>query len=400
MVQLEEHIMARPRSNKTKKYPQGFYEKKRNGVLIGYIFNRVDGSTKFFSIKDFKRAKSMAHSYNRVHRVDPELQHEIIYKDVKEAKKIKRQNKALGYYLPNIFNRVCDEMEWKNSTLQTRTQQYKNILQYFSSIKCAELSLDDVNEFLSQFDSANCKELYNRYLYLLNKLLCMCLDQGVIEDNPAKNKKRKTIKSLVFHERKRLTLEDFKAIHREAGNNGVLWLQIAMELALQTCHGVNEIAHLKYDDIDDLHLKIVRSKNEQNPASRVKIPLNSEIDRIVTKSKSDNVYSPFVVHRLRDKRYLNRELGKGITHHTQIHKTDISRKFSEYRDKLGIQSDIAKPKRSGFHDIRALAIHLLDSKGIESKIRAAHADDKSNRLYKEGHSIWNIAEDVVIDWRS
>ena len=73
--------------------------------------------------------------------------------------------------------------------------------------------------------------------------------------------------------------------------------------------------------------------------------------------------------------------------------------FSELRDELGIQSHLTKDKRSGFHDIRSLSIHLLDEVGYESKVRAAQSDDKTNLLYREGHTDWNVAEDVTVNWK-
>ena len=390
--------MARKRSNKTKKFPQGLYEKKRNGKLVGYIFYRVDGSSKLF--KDLIKAKRMAFDYNRTYRVDKELSHGI-FKDAKEIKRHKIKSKPLSAYLKSMFDRVCADKQWKDTTLNVRKQQFLKINEHFKDILCSEVSLDDVNEFLAPFDGLKDHNRYNRYLYILDCVFKECVSQGYLENNPASLKVRKTIKGISSVERIRLTFDDFRSIHQRAGRNGDLWMQVAMELALQTCQGVNEVSFMKYKDIEDNFIKVIRRKTETNEASHVKIPLSVELMKILQRSKSDSILSPYVVHRQRDKRYRNRKLGKEITHETQVPKNKISREFSKLRDELGIQKHINKDNRSGFHDIRALAIHWLSSNGHKDKVqtRAAHADAKSTKLYEQGHIDWQIAEDVTIEWQ-
>lgn len=298
-----------------------------------------------------------------------------------------------------MFKRLCDDKKWKIGTLKTRKQQFKIILDHFKDIPCKDVSLEDVNGFLSRYDDKDDASRYNRYLYVLKKVFANCVDQGFLDFSPAAGKTRKTIKAISSIGRKRLTFEDFRRIHELAGKNGEVWFQVALELAMQTSQGVNEVSVMKYKDIEKAHLKVIRKKTEDNEASHVQIPVNSEIQNILTNSRSDNVLSPYIVHRKRLRRYSGRPLGEGITHETQLPSVKISRKFSALRDELKIQAELPKTKRSGFHDIRALSIHWQKENGYESKVRAAQADDVTNLIYQQGHIKWNFADDVIIQWK-
>jgi hypothetical protein len=394
----EESIMARPRKGTTKKFPEGLYEKKRKGEtkVTSWIFYRIDGTSKSF--RDLKLAKTLAFQYNRTYRIDKELIHGI-YKDSREATKDHKMSKPLGAFMPEMFERLCDEKQWKSGTLKTRKQQFKIILEYFKDIPCKDVALCDVNEFLTRYDTKDDANSYNRYLYVLKEVFAICVDQDFLDKSPAAVKKRKTIKRISSVERTRLNYDDFRRIHELAGKKGEIWMQVAMELAMQTSQGVNEVANMKYKDVEDEHLKIIRKKTETNEASHVKIPVNKEIGKIITNSRADDVLSPYIVHRKRLRRYSGRSLGEGITHETQLPSIKISRRLSALRDELGIQAHLSKDKRSGFHDIRALSIHWQKSNGYESKVRAAQADDVTNLLYQEGHIEWNFADDVIIDWK-
>jgi len=389
--------MARPRGKTTAKLPQGLYEKKSKDNRIFWIFYRIDGSSKSF--RDLKEAKRLAFQYNRTYRVDPELVHGI-YKDSKEIESLKLQQKPLGEYLPNMFERLVKEKQWKDRTLSVRSQQFQKVLEHFKDISCNDLTLIDVNNFLSKYDGDNDASRYNRYLYILKEVLGNCVDQGVLKENPAARKKRKMQKSKSSLARTRLNFDDFRRIYKLAGDKGDYWLQIAMELAIQTSQGVNEVASMQYKNIEDDHLKVIRQKTEDNEASHVRIPVNNEIKGIISRSREDSVLSPYIVHRARKRRYSGRELGNGITHETQLPNEKISRRFSELRDELGIQAEIkTRRNRAGFHDIRALSIHWQDNNGYDSMVRAAHADEKSNKIYREGHIKWKTADDVIIDWK-
>ncbi len=385
--------MGSPRTHKNRDLPTGLvYRKDRDN----YQFTRIDGSTKNLG-KDRKKAKSLAFKYNATYRVDPELFHEVSYSK-KESAQNKVNKVALGEFLPAIFIKVAEDKQWETTTLKGHEHRFNHILSFFSAMLPDEITLEDVNQFLKVSNPSDSKYVYNRYLGLLKVLFSYCVSESVMQSNPAEKKIRRTLVAKDEAEITRLTTQDFAAIHKYAGNNGVPWLQIAMELSLQTSHAVNEISKLKYIDIED-HISIQRNKNKKTAASRVKIPMNYELESIVQRSKNDGIDSPYVTHFMRERRYLNRSLGKGLDHPTQLRNEKISRAFSDARDELGLYKHIKKKDRPTFHDIRSLSIHLQEESGHDAQKRAAHSQRSTTDGYKKGHIQWNEVNDVVIKWR-
>jgi integrase len=386
--------MARPRYPKNSDLPTGLRYRRDRGY---FEFKRIDGSTKNLG-KDRKLAKKLAFKYNATYRVDKELAHEVCFSK-EESLSSKQNSQPLGNLLPEIFQKLAEDKQWSASTLHCHKVRYDKILEFFASIPCASLSLQHINDFMSFCNPTDSKEVYNRYLGLLKILLDYCVSESVIQENPANKKVRRTIIAKAENEIHRLSVSDFAAIHTQANKQGVNWLCIAMELSLQTSHAVNEISKLKYTDIEK-HIKIQRQKNKKVAASRVLIPLNDELVDIIKRSRADKVLSPYVVHRMRERRYQNRLLGKGLDHHTQLSSDIISRKFSELRDQLGLFKHLKKTDRPTFHDIRSLSIRLQEESGHDAQKRAAHSSRETTEIYKRGYVQWNEVPDVVIEWRN
>lgn len=387
------YIMARPRSHKNKDLPTGLvYRKDR----ASYVFTRIDGSIKNLG-KDRKRAKSLAFKYNSTYRVDPELYHEVSYSKV-ESEQNKLSKVTIGELLPSIFIKISEDKEWSQKTLKGHQCRFNIILKFFGEMMPDSISLPDVNKFLEESNSTDSKGVFNRYLGLLKLIFNYCVSDSIMKNNPANKKIRRTMIAKDEAEIIRLSVQDFAAIHKHAGIQGIKWLQIAMELSLQTSHAVNEIAKLKYTDIEE-YISIQREKNKKTAASRVKIPMNHELEDIVQRSKN-GIDSPYVVHFLRQRRYLNRPLAAGLDHPTQLRNEKISRAFSDARDELKLFDHIDnKEDRPSFHDIRSLSIQLQESTGHDAQKRAAHSQRASTEVYKKGYVQWNEVADVVIDWR-
>jgi len=385
--------MARPRYPRNSDLPIGLRHRKDRGT---YEFTRIDGSKKSLG-KNRKLAKMLALKYNATYRVDQELAHEVCFSK-QEALKAKTNSQTLNKFLPSIFNKLGEDKQWSAGTLSGHKIRYEKIIEYFGSIPCSALSLSHVNDFLKACNPTDSKEVHNRYLGLLKSLFDYCVSESVLKENPANKKVRRTIIAKAEDQIHRLTVNDFAAIHAESQKAGFNWLCIAMELSLQTSHAVNEVSKLKYSDIEN-HIKIQRQKNKKVAASRVLIPMNDELADIIKRSRADKVLSPYVVHRMRDRRYQNRPLGKGLDHHTQISADIISRKFSEIRDKLGLFKSLKKSDRPTFHDIRSLSIRMQEEAGYDAQKRAAHSRRETTEIYKRGYIQWNEVADVVIKWR-
>lgn len=390
--------MARPRSKEYKDLPEGLRFVKNRGT---YRFYRVDGTTISLG-KDKVRAIKLAKRYNATYRIDPLLAHPIEQEGKpKPGTTAARKYLELREVLPKVIDQICEDKDWSENYEINQRNAFKHILDFFGDYCGNEIDIDKVNAFLEQRDgnASATKEQYNRRLGHLNLVFDYLVSDSFLIENPAKLKVRKTIRQKDEETIRRLTWDMVRDIHQLAGQKRLHWLQIAIELAIQTCQGVLEISRIKYDHIDE-HLKIRRQKNQRTAASRVAIPINDELQAIVERSKQDGIKSPFVVHYQRDKRYRNRPLGKGMEHETQLASQKISRTFSDLRDELGFFKEVkVRDERPGFHDIRSLSITWLENNNYDAQKRAAHAERQSTDTYKKGHVQWNEVPDKVVEWR-
>lgn len=388
--------MAKTRLKAYKDLPTGLHYKPSRDC---YIFIRIDGSSQSLG-KDKAKAKRKAIIYNKTFRVDPSMSHEILSSsNGGKALDKGRNGERLKNFLPEIFDQIAKDKDWSDGSKKTRSPMLNHILNYFGDMRGNDITIEHVTTFIESVNSGESANIYNRYLYLVTTCFSYCIRKSLMSQNPAKQLDRITICSKDEADIYRLTLDDFRKIHEHAGKKGLNWMQVAMELSLQTSHSVNEIATLKYQQFKEDSIFIERKKIRKSPSSRVQIPINLEFMKIIELSKSDNVGSPFIVHRMRARRYRNRELGEGIEHETQIASVTVSRTFSDLRDELGLYAQLPKASRPSFHDIRSLSISWQGENGFDAQKRAAHADKRTTDGYERGHGKYIKVNDVIIPWK-
>ena len=153
-------------------------------------------------------------------------------------------------------------------------------------------------------EGADISKVYNRKNTFLKKVCSYLCDMSAIETNFAESKKRKPKDK---KQRKRLTLENFNKLLEHAEP----WLKTAMALSIQTTHAVNEISIAKYKDCEWFKkpivengltvygvLRIHRQKVKDKEASRVAIPITKKIKNIIESSRTDNIVSPYIIHKV------------------------------------------------------------------------------------------------------
>ncbi|MDW6004701.1 tyrosine-type recombinase/integrase [Vibrio mangrovi] len=377
--------MPRPRSQKYRDLPEGLYFK---GVK-GYVFHRVDDSWKSLG-RDKSRAIALARRYNATYRIDPELVHPIHPHQISA-----RNRKAVlpfSRFLNQVVKRYRDEETPTAGTLADFNNKIKKLSTVLGDCRGISIGLEEVNMVLDQFAAGKSNNVYNRWISFMEKVFAYAVDESVMIDNPASRKKRKPKED---KQRKRLTLDEYRAIR----NLAPPWLQIAMDLSLETTHAVNEICRIRYQDYEVLDqprregeymvygfLRIHRQKVKDKQASRVMIPVTDSLRRIIEASRADDVSSPYVVHRCSE-RSAN-TMSDYCDHPTQVNKKYLSRQFSRYRDKAGVKQHLPACQRPTFHEIRGLSIHMYDQAGYDPQARAAHTDARSTAIYKAGHVQW------------
>lgn len=380
-------MAARRREFKNRHLPDYLYHDHK----AGYRFTLIDGTRTSLG-HDRTMAIAIAKEYNLRMRPIMGISVESL---VRRSGGQRGEYKPLSEYIDRLVKRIIEDERPSVDSRDTLMNDAERAKDFFSDVVGMDITLDHVNAYITRYHSDASANVQNRKVSFLKKLFAYAMDESLMDDNPAG---RKRMRKTASKERRRLTLEQYKQIHAAAP----LWLQTAMDLALQTTHARLEVSRIKYnvkkpdegkcgcvwyqEPKNGIYgvLYIHRQKVEKKEASHVAIPIGDELKKIIDRSR-DSVASPYVVHRIPDR--MN-ELSKEVTHRTQITPDYISRSFSKVRDLVGVASTFPVEQRPTFHEIRALAAHLIDKMGISPQARMAHTDAESTKVYTANHVQW------------
>ena len=382
-------MAARPRKRENRNLPEHLQFDKATGQ---YRFTLITGKRKSIGT-DRAVAIAIAREYNL--RMRPESVPSI-ESLVRESGGINGEAKPFSGHAQALLERaICDEKP-SEDTRSVWINDIVRVKEFFADIYACDIELEHVNAYIKQYHSDASANVQNRKVSFLKKLFSYAVDESLMMDNPAERKKLRRINSKV---RRRLSLKDYQQIHLAAP----LWLQTAMDLALQTSHARLEVSRIKYaikqpgegicgcvwfdEPKDDIYgtLYIHRQKVQYKEASHVAIPIGPVLKDIIDRSR-DNVASPYVVHRLPLKR--SNPTSKEVRHPTQVAPDYLSRSFSALRDEVGVGDGLPEEQRPTFHEIRALSAFLFNKQGIDPQGRMAHSDSKSTKIYTENHIDW------------
>lgn len=382
-------MAARPRNREYRHLPDFLnFDKDRQR----YILTLISGKRKTIGT-DRAYAIAVAKEYNLRMRPNVAVSLESI---IREEGGINGEAKPLSEHLDRLMKRIIIDEKPAQSTLADWNNDLVRVKEYFSDIAACDINLEHVNGFIARYHTASSANVQNRKVLFLKKIFSYAMDESLMFDNPATRKKmRRTDQK----QRRRLSLDDYMRIRGAAA----LWLRTAMDLALQTAQARLEVSRIKYSIKEPKEglcgcvwlpceqngvfgtLYIHRQKVKHKEASHVAIPIGHQLKEIIESSR-DNIASPYVVHRLPDKR--SNDISKEVKHPTQVAPDYLSRAFSALRDQVGVGKNLQMEQRPTFHEIRALAAHLFEKQGIDPQARMAHSDAKSTKIYTQDHVDW------------
>jgi len=359
-------MAAAPRKPKNKPLPTGLYQDKR-----GFYFRRIDG-TQCRVGTNKPNAVRVANHYNSIHRVSPDLLDMVMT----------GKSTSFGGFLDDFKNTILPERKLTHGYLVELKRKIKIIKASMGNLRPIDVDLAVITKFL---DSTSSARMFNQFRSVLTDVFNEMKDKGLVEINIPELKKPR----LQAKTKKRLSVEQYIEIRKVAPT----WLQIAMELSLQTAHSRAEMVSAKYSDVVDGFLRIMRKKTKKHDAAYVEIPLSKEIKRIIKASRNE-IASPFIVHLKPVKITAAR---RNMEHWTQVTPEQLTREFKAVRDELEIFEKMPMAERPTFHEIRSLSIWLGEESGFDMQARAGHTDRDMTDLYKKGHEQkWNRVENIEI----
>ncbi len=382
-------MAARPRKRENRNLPDYLLFDKGTGQ---YRFTLITGPRKSLGT-DRVMAIAIAKEYNL--RMRPEAIPSI-ESLIRESGGVNNEARPFAIHADSLLNRAINDERPSGDTQAVWLNDIERVKDFFQDIFACDIELEHVNAYIKKYHSESSANVQNRKVSFLKKLFSYAVDESLMMDNPAERKKMRRTDSKV---RRRLSLEDYQKIHQASP----LWLQTAMDLALQTTHARLEVSRIRYsikqpsegvcgcvwfaEPKEDIYgtLYIHRQKVQFKEASHVAIPIGPILKEVIERSR-DNVASPYVVHRLPLKR--SNPTSKEVRHPTQVAPDYLSRSFSAMRDHVGVGKSLPEEQRPTFHEIRALSAFLFDKQGIDPQGRMAHSDAKSTKIYTENHIDW------------
>ncbi|MGR5118309.1 integrase [Vibrio astriarenae] len=399
--------IGRNRKKENSGLPRYLYREIINGATR-YRFTLINGKKILYPIEyKLKEIIEAVIAYNNEHR-----SHSQLLNFIGKGKSLRKGN-SLSHWLDKFKESINDN---DNSTQvkQTKINDIERLNAALGHILTCKLKYEDIIEFIENSYGDKSKEVYNKKVALLKKLFAFLKDQDAIEHNFMSDKMLKPIYEK-DKERKRhdLSEEAFFLIYEHAP----IFLKVAMILASQSTHTVNEIHRIKRDipfpepntcgivwfdvpEIDDSGnvifgtLYIHRNKTKKNKSSYIAIPVNEEIKYAVELSQTQGISSPYIVQRMRLR---NNKLSKDCDHEYQVSKRLISEEFSKVRDQLNLYAELDKSLRPTFSQIRPLVATIMEDSNYEPSTVMGHSSEKTTNIYTRKSKVqWNHVPSIVV----
>lgn len=355
-------MSPRPRNAKNKGLPTNLYMDARRG---SYRYRRPDDGTWHGMGTDKAEAIRAAKQLNALLTARSDLISKVM------GDKISMQD-----FIEIFRSEILPHRELAKATLDLYAVRFRQINAALGVRAVDEITVRQVSELLDGLTP----RASNQSRALLIDIFNHACAKGLCPDNPASV----TISRIERKERKRHTVEGIKAIREQAP----AWLQNAIDLALITAQRRADILNMRFDDISGGYLHVIQQKTAKaTDAAWIRFKLTPELAAVIERCR-DDVLSPFLIHRrpqrLKQKQQQNKE------HWTKIEDRYLTRAFKEARDAAGCYAEWSDAEQPGFHEVRALSLHLYKKAGRDGQKIAGHATEEMTRNYQRDHEeiVW------------
>lgn len=357
-------MAARPRNKENKGLPQNLYLDARRGT---YRYRRpTDGKWFQFGldrVKAIDAAKQLNLTFmrggdlvSRVQGVSADL-----FVDF------------LDYY----EQKVLPPRELAKNTLELYGVRFRQFRAAWPAQAVENITIRMVAELLDGLTP----RAANQARALLVDIFNHAVAKGLCPDNPAAS----TIPRIEKKQRKRHTIDGLRAIRDESPG----WLKNAIDLALITAQRRTDILAMRFDDVRDGFLYVVQQKTAKaSDAAWIRLRVTPQLQGVLDNCQ-DNVPSPFLIHRRPDRK--RGILAETKEHWTKVDERYLTRAFKEARDLAGCYAGWSDEEMPGFHEVRALSLHLYKKAGKDGQKIAGHASEEMTRNYQRDHEevVWS-----------
>lgn len=359
-------MAPRRRLSKNRDLPENLYDTRVNGVTYFRYRHPVTGV--FHGMGSNKaEAAAAARQLNGILQAETSLVGQVMGNDC--------QN--INHLITRFQKEYIPSRKLAPSTLQNTNYRLGRIGRDIGRRQIDQVDVQAIAEYL---DDNFQRDSYVKHRAALIELFRFAIMKGLYPaewGNPAETTYAKTGYGKA---RKRLTLEQFRKIHKAAP----AWLQIAMEIALVTLQGRAEVIGMRFDDYQNQTIRVVRQKISQHEHSHLEIHC-PELDSILRRARLSGIASPYIVHRWP----VRKKKAEGRDHWTKLTPNHFTEQFRTYRDQSGACDHLPRDQRPTFHEIRALGSWLYKQAGYDNETYIqplmAHADEKMTELYQKGH---------------
>lgn len=152
-----------------------------------------------------------------------------------------------------------------------------------------------------------------------------------------------------------------------------------------------DILDMRFDGSREGYLYVVQKKTAKaSDAAWIRFLITPELQAVISRCR-DDVVSPYLVHRKPERRKQKQAQTKD--HWTKVEERYLTRAFKEAREAANCYAGWKEEEMPGFHEVRALSLHLYKKAGKDGQRIAGHASEGMTKNYQRDHAevIWSEA---------
>jgi integrase len=288
-------------------------------------------------------------------------------------------SQSFALFLDNYEANVLPPRELAKGTLGLYAVHFRRFRKQFEGKAIDQISIRMVAEMLDALTPRTA----NQCRALLVDIFNHAAAKGLCPDNPAAS----TINRIEKKQRKRHTVEGLKAVREKSP----AWLQNAIDLALITAQRRTDILDMRFDGVRAGYLYVVQKKTAKaSDAAWIRFRMTAELQAVISQCR-DDIASPYLVHRKPDR--LKQKQAQTKDHWTKVEERYLTRAFKEAREAAGCYAGWKEEEMPGFHEVRALSLHLYKKAGKDGQKIAGHASEGMTKNYQRDHEeiVWSEA---------